>query len=106
MQPSGQGSYYETYHRPDTIAATWRCSWVDLGKMGWAPNRVGRGGGPRFLTSVHFGPGGSRINPDLYQNLSKHHNNFVGYEINRKKSGENLFCELAVTVEERPILLP
>ena len=49
MQPSGQGSWYVTYHRPDSIAPTRRGSWGD---PGWVKSRVGRGPPPTLGTLV------------------------------------------------------
>ena len=51
MQPGGQGSWYVTYHRPDSIAPTGRGScgdlWVSLGaNPSGMPDR--RGGPPTF----------------------------------------------------------
>ena len=61
MQPSGQGEWYVTYHRPHTVIATPMASCVDRpGSL--APGLVNEGGAPQLLGC---GPGGGGIFLDI-----------------------------------------
>ena len=59
MQPSGQGSWYVTYHRPDSIAPTRRGSCGDPAKIPGDPAWLGareEGAPPKSHMPTRFAP--------------------------------------------------